>query len=177
MSDNGFQHLINVFAGFCRNTWSKRSIQADYVLNIFANHFRLCAGKINFINDRDDFQVMVKRHIAVCQCLCFDSLCRINDQKSTFTGGQSAADFISKVNMTGRIDQVQLISLSISGCIVHPNSLAFDGYTALPLKLHGVQNLFNHLTLGKNASLFKQAVSKRAFTMINMGYDAEVANL
>ena len=107
----------------------------------------------------------------------FHALRCIHHQQCAFTGGQAAADLISKVDMARRIHQVQLISLAIGGCVVEADSLRLDGDPAFALNVHVIKHLFAHLTFGQPARELDQAVSQRGFAMVDMGNDAEIADV
>ncbi len=76
--------------------------------------------------------------------------------------------------MSRSVDQIQLIVFAVQG-IIHLNSLAFDGDTAFFFQVHIVE----HLVLGNSqgSGMLQQAVGKRAFAVINVGYDAKIANM
>ena len=152
-------------------------IQPDNVLNFLPDFFRLCAGQVTFVDDRDDFEVMVERHIAVRQRLRLDALRRVHHQQRAFARRQRTADFVGEVHMAGRVNQVERVGFAVLGGIVHMHRLGLDGDAALAFQLHAVQNLLHHLALLENARRFQNAVSQRGLAMVNMGDNAEIANL
>ena len=79
--------------------------------------------------------------------------------------------------MTRSIDQIKDIFLSVPGAVFHMNSLAFDRDTPLTFQLHAVKDLFHHFALFKNAGFFKNPVSQCAFSVVDMGYNAEISYL
>ena len=79
--------------------------------------------------------------------------------------------------MTRRIDEVQLIGLSISSVIIEGHALGFDGDSALALDVHGVQNLLLHLSVGEAPAMLDEPVSQRRLAMVDMGNDGEVPNV
>ena len=174
---NCFQHLIDVQAGFRAHARRVGRIQPDNVLNFLPDFFRLCAGQVNFIDDRDDFEVMVERHIAVRQRLRLNALRRVYHQQRAFARRQCTADFVGEVHVTGRVNQVERVGFAVLGGIVHMHRLGLDGDAALAFQLHAVQNLLHHLALLENARRFQNAVSQRGLAMVNMGDNAEIANL
>ena len=78
--------------------------------------------------------------------------------------------------MPGRIDQVQGIIVSVLCPICHMDSLAFDRYASFPLQFHTVKDLFNHLAVLEDAGLFKNPVCQCAFSVVDVRYDAEIAD-
>jgi len=61
--------------------------------------------------------------------------------------------------MTGSIDQVQFIGMSIFGCVIHAHRRGFDGHALLALQVHGIQHLIDHLPVWNSTGQLKQAVS------------------
>ena len=49
--------------------------------------------------------------------------------------------------MTGRIDKIQLILLTVSRLVIQGDALRFNRDAPLLLQIHGVEHLFGHLTL------------------------------
>ena len=75
---NCFQYIFNTDTSFCTAKYSVRSINTDYVFNFFFNMVRVSTGKVNFIYNRDNFQIVVQRQVNVSQSLCFNTLGRVN---------------------------------------------------------------------------------------------------
>ena len=120
---------------------------------------------------------MVERHIAVRQRLRLNALRRVYHQQRAFARRQRTADFVGEVHVTGRVNQVERVGFAVLGGIVHMHRLGLNGDAALAFQLHAVQNLLHHLALLENARRFQNAVSQRRLAMVNMGDNAEIANL
>ena len=63
-------------------------------------------GQIDFVDDRDNLQILLHRQVYVGNCLRLDPLRGIDDQQSTFTGAQAARNLVGKIHMSWRVDQV-----------------------------------------------------------------------
>ena len=59
--------------------------KADEVLDLFDRSFRLGTRQIDFVNDRDQLEIMFDREISISERLCLDTLRRIDDQQRAFT--------------------------------------------------------------------------------------------
>jgi len=70
------------------------SVEADRLLDLFANPFGLRAGQIDLIDNRDQVKAVVERQVGVCESLRFDSLGRIDDEQGAFAGRERTRDFI-----------------------------------------------------------------------------------
>ena len=79
--------------------------------------------------------------------------------------------------MAGSIYEIQDVLLPIFGLVHRPNSLRLDGDAPLPLQLHIVQHLSLHLPTGQQTGMLDDAVRQRGLSMVDVGDDAEVADL
>ena len=77
--------------------------------------------------------------------------------------------------MTGGVNKIKLVGLSVSRDIFQRYALRLDGDSTLPLKIHGVENLLSHLAIGQPTAMLNETVSKRGFTVIDMGNDREIS--
>jgi hypothetical protein len=55
--------------------------------------------------------------------------------------------------------------------------VALDGDSTLPLQIHVVQQLSLHLTLIDGSCKFKKTIGQGTFSVVDVGNDAEVANV
>ena len=154
-----FQYIFNTNTGFRTAEHCVRSINTDNVFNFFFNMVRVSTGKVNFIYNGDNFQVVVQSQVYVSQSLCFNTLGRVNYEQRTFTCSQSTRNFIGKVYVTGGIDKVEHILFAVTCFINATHSLRFNGNTTFTFQIHRVENLFFHFTFGKSAGVFNQSVS------------------
>ena len=81
-----FQHLGNSPALFCAGQNRIAAIQPDDVLKLLPNALGLGAGQIDFVDNRENFKLMIERQIGVGQCLRLNPLGRVNDQNGPFAG-------------------------------------------------------------------------------------------
>ena len=79
--------------------------------------FQIGAREIDLIDDRNDREVIGHRQIHIGNGLGLHSLRGIDEQEGSFASRQTARDFIGKVDVTRRIDQMQGIRLPILGLI------------------------------------------------------------
>ncbi|CRH92299.1 Uncharacterised protein [Chlamydia trachomatis] len=139
--------------------------------------FWIRCWQVNFIDNWQDFQVIIQGQVNICQSLGFNSLCRINDQNSSFTGGQRTRNFIGKVHVSRRVNQVENVGFAVISLVIKLNSIELDGDTTLALQIHRVQELSLHFTAGNCLGLLQNTVSKCGFSMVNMSNNREVTNL
>ena len=77
--------------------------------------------------------------------------------------------------MARRVDQIELVSVSIFRGVVQADAFRFDGDAALALEIHRVEHLLHHLALRKRPGDFEQPVRERGFPMIDVRDDGEIA--
>ena len=111
--DNGFQHIGNAKPGLGRNQNGVGGINADHIFNLLADALRLGGGQIDLVEHGHDFKIVVDGLIDIGQRLRFHTLRSVHHQQRAFAGGQRARDFIGKVHMARRVDQVQHIVLAV----------------------------------------------------------------
>ena len=174
---DAFQHFFNIRAHFGGNARRIHTGNADHVFDLLRNAVRFRRRQVDLVDHRQQFQICLDGKICICKCLCFDALRCIHDQDRTLTGSQRAADLIIKVYMAGRINQIEPIGLSVLRRIVQRNGTRLDRDAALSLDVHIIEQLFFHITHGDSAGLFKNAVSQRGFSVVNMRNDAEIADI
>ncbi len=124
-------------------------LQTNHILNLINDPFRLRAGQVNLIDDRQHVQVMVESKVDVGQRLRLNPLRRIHYQDRAVTGRKAAGYLIVKVDMAGGINQVKNILFPILGPVYNTDSLRLDRNPALPLQIHVVQHLRLHLAAGQ----------------------------
>ena len=79
--------------------------------------------------------------------------------------------------MAGGINQVEDVELTIGGFVFHPGRLELDRDAALPLQVHVVEELLLHVPCRHRAGGLQQAVGQGRFAVVDVGNDAEIANV
>jgi len=75
-----------------------------------------------------------------------------------------------------RVDQIQLVVVPVPCGVRHADRVQLDGDPALPLQIHGIEQLLPHLPLFHGAGGLDQAVGKGRLAVIDMRDDTEVSN-
>ena len=101
---------------------------------------------------------MIEGKVDVCKRLRLDSLRRIHDKDRTVARSKGTAHFIIKVHMSGGIDQIENIFLSVLRLVHRTHRLRFDRDSSLSLQLHIIQNLILHLPLRQKTRLLDNTV-------------------
>ncbi len=77
--------------------------------------------------------------------------------------------------MSRRVDQIELVRVSIFRGVMQPDAFRFDGDAALALQIHRVQHLLVHFALRKRAGHLQQPVRERGLAVIDVRDDAKIA--
>jgi len=73
------------------------------------------------------------------------------------------------------IDQVEFVLLAVQSP-VDGDRPSLHGDAASPFDFQIIQNLFTEFALSDRAALQQQLISQRAFAMVNMSHNAEIAD-
>src|SRR5690606_1978319 len=113
--------------------------QANDVLDLTADLFRLGAGQVDLVDDRDDLEVVVDRQVGVGQRLGFHALRGIDQEQGAFAGRERTGDLVLEGDVSRRVDQVQVVRLTVAGLVVQPHGVRLEGNATLPLEVHAVE--------------------------------------
>ena len=121
--------------------------------------------------------VLLDSLVDIGERLRLDALGGVHHQQRAFAGRQAARDFVGKVDMAGRVHEVQDIGLAILGRVVQPDGLGLDRDAAFLLDIHGIEHLFAHLAIGETARDLDQPVSEGRLAVVDMRHDGKIADL
>ncbi len=79
--------------------------------------------------------------------------------------------------MPGSVDKIQVVDRSIDCLVAQRGRLGLDGDTALPLQIHGIEDLLFHLTIRQSAAQMDDAISQGGFAVIDMGDYREISDV
>jgi hypothetical protein len=79
--------------------------------------------------------------------------------------------------VAGRVDQIEVVDLSVARLVRERSGLRLDGYPTLLFEIHRVQDLLFHLAIGESAATLDQAVSERGFAVIDVRDDRKVSDV
>ena len=71
------------------------------------------ARQVDLVQHRDQLQAGVDRRVGVGDGLGLDALGGVDDQQRALAGGEAARDLVGEVDVTGRVDQVQVVGLAV----------------------------------------------------------------
>ena len=80
----------------------------------------------------------MQREVGVGESLRFHALRCIHHQQGALARLQTARNFISEIDVTWCVDEIQLIEISVISMVVETHRVSLDGDAALPLQVHRV---------------------------------------
>ena len=78
--------------------------------------------------------------------------------------------------MSGSIYEIEDIFVAVVGRIEHAHRGELDGYSALALYIHGVEQLVLHVALRHLTGEFHYSVGKGTFAVVDVRYYAKIAD-
>ena len=149
--DNRLENFVNADPFLGRGQNGTAAIEADNLFNLFSDAFRFGSGQIDFVEHRDNFQVVFEGEVDVGQGLGLNPLGGIDHQQRSFAGDQRSRHLVGKINVAGGVDQVENVVFAVLGLVVHAGGLELDGNAPLPLQIHAVEELGLHLAIADSA--------------------------
>ena len=174
---DGFEHLGHSVAGLGADGQGLRAVQPDVLLDfgLHARHVR--ARQVDLVEDRDDLVVVVEGEVHVGEGLRLDALRGVHDQQRAFAGRQRTGNLIVEVHMAGGVDEVEQVGVAVLGLVGDADGLRLDGDAALALDVHAVEVLVALFAVRHQPGDFEDAVGKRRFPVVDVGDDAEIADM
>jgi len=175
--DDLLQDLRDALAGLGGDAQDVVGVVADQVGHGAAVQLRVGGRQVDLVEHRDDLEVALDGQVGVGERLGLDPLARVDHQQRALARGQAARHLVREVDVAGRVDQVELVGLTVRRRVVHPHGLGLDGDAALALQVHGVEHLAAHVALRHRAGALEDAVRQRRLAVVDVGDDAEVADV
>ena len=177
IGDEVLQNVLDTKPGLRTDWHSVSRINADNFLNLLLHPVWVRLRQIHFVEHWKHFQSLLNRGVTVSHRLRLDTLASIDNQQRAFASGQRPGDLVGKIDVPGRIDEVELIDATVTGRVVQRHTLGFDSDATLPLQVHRIKNLLCHLSLGQPATVLDEAIRQRGFTMVDMSDNRKITNM
>ena len=175
--DDRLQDLVDAQArlGGARDRVAR--VDADHVLDLLLRALGVGLRQVHLVQDRHDFHAEVERRVAVGHRLRFHALARIDHQQRALARGERAAHLVREVDVARRVDQIEVVDLSVTRLVRERGGLRLDGYPTLLFEIHRVEHLLFHLAIGEAAATLDQAVGERRFAVVDVRDDREVSDV
>ena len=79
--------------------------------------------------------------------------------------------------MTGSVDKIEEIFLSVLRGVMQADRACLYGYSALALKIHIIEQLILHLPRADRARSLEQTICERALAVVYMRYYRKITNM
>ena len=142
--------------------------------DLLGHHLGLGGVEVDLVDDRHDGEARLDRLVEVGEGLGLDPLRGVDDEDRALARGERPRDLISEVDVAGGVDEVELVALAVAGRVCHADRLELDRDPALPLEVHGVEDLVLHVALADRPGALEQPIGQRRLAVIDVGDDAEI---
>ena len=176
MRHDFLEHFVDADSRFRRCEHGVVRIESDHVLDLLAHALRLGRRQIDFVDDREDVEIVVDGEIRIRERLRFDALRGVDDEHRAFTRGETARDFVREVDVARRVDQIEDVFVAVARFVAQSDGASLDRDPALALEIHVVEHLLVHLTHLDRAGLLQQTIGERRLAVIDVGDDREVTD-
>ena len=172
--DDGVEQVADADAGFGGDPQGVGGVDADAGLDLLGHLVRVGGGKVDLVDDRQQFEVVLHRQVDVGDGLRLDALGSVDDQQRPVGGGEGFAHLVAEVDVAGGVDQVEDVVFAVLD-VVETDALGLDGDAPLLLDVHGVHHLRLELPRSDGAALLDDAVRQGAFAVVDVGDNGEIA--
>jgi small subunit ribosomal protein S20 len=134
--------------------------------------FRWFGGRqIDLVDHRDDGETGVTCQVVVGEGLRLQPLRGVDQQDRPLAGCQAPRDLVGEIDVSGRVDQVELVAL-----VEQTDRLGLDRDAPLALQVHPIEVLRPHRALIDGVGELEHPVGQRGLPVVDMRHDAEVAD-
>ncbi len=169
--DNGVEHLGNALARLRRDAQNLVGRDSDELRELRRRGLGVRLRQVDLVHDGDDLEIRLDREVRVRDRLRLDPLSRVDEEDGALAGRERARDLVCEVDVTRRVDQVELVPFP-----GHTYGLSLDRDAALALEVHRVEHLLAHLPIGEGLRELEDAVGKRRLAVVDVRDDREVAD-
>src|SRR5690606_12335157 len=111
--DHGLQDLLHADPVLGGGHDGDGGVEADDLLDLLLDLFRVCGREVDLVDDRDDLQIVFQGHVDVREGLRLNPLGGIHHQQGALTGGEGPRDLVREVDVAGRVNQVEHVRLTV----------------------------------------------------------------
>ena len=122
-------------------------------------------------------EVVLHGQVEVGERLGLDALGGVDQKQHPFAGGERPGHLVGEIDMARRVDQVQGVGPAVLGPVGEGDGLALDRDPPLPLDVHVVEDLVLEIPVIHDAGVLDQPVGQGRLPMVDMGDDAEIADI
>ena len=101
-------------------------VGADQVVELLLAALGLGAGQIDLVQDGYDLEPRVEGEEEIGERLRLDPLARVDDEDRSFARGEGARDFVGEVDVSRRVDEIELVVAAVLGVVGHADGVELD---------------------------------------------------
>ena len=171
VAHDALEDVVDPHAGLRRAGNGVRRVNPDHILDFFGRTVGIRALKVHFVQNRNHLDAQVDRGVAVRYGLRFDH------KERTFASGKRTAHFVGKVDVPRGIDEVEFVDFAVFRLVFEGCGLRLDGDAAFALKVHAVQDLFAHFSVGETPATLNESVGERGLAVVDVGDDRKIPDV
>ena len=175
--DDGLEDLVDAEAFLGGAQENVVRIQAQLAFDLLLDPVHVRRGQVDLVDHRDDGEVVLHGQIEVGHGLGLHALGGVHQQQHPLAGGQGPGDLVGEIHVARGVDEVELVFDAVVGGVGQADGVALDGDAPLPFDVHGVQDLVAELAVLHHAGPLDEAVRQGGLAVVDMGDDAEVADV
>ncbi len=173
---NRFEDIFHAETAFRADHQRIVRRNGEHAFDLLFHEVGLRGWQIDFVDHRKNGEIVTGGQKSIRYSLRFDTLAGVDHEQGAFASRKGARHFIGKIDVAGRVDQIQLVCVSVFGVVMEANAFGFDGDATLALQVHGIEDLLVHFALRKRAGHFEQAVGERGFAVVDVRDDTKIAD-
>jgi hypothetical protein len=158
--DNRFQNLRDAGSFLGRDEKGLVGVEAQIFVDLFLYPVDIGGRQIDFVDDRNDLEVVLHGQVEIGQGLGFDPLAGVDQEQGAFAGCQRTRHLIAEVHVAGCIDEIEMIVPAVGGAVGEADGLAFDGDPAFALDIHRIEKLVVKVPVRNDVGGLDQAIAE-----------------
>ena len=114
---DGLERLAHAHAGLAAREHGFIGRNREAFLDLVTDALGIGGRQVDLVDERDDLQVRVHRQVRVGDRLRLDALSCVDDEQHALARCERARDLVGEVDVSGGVDQVELVRLTIIGLV------------------------------------------------------------
>ena len=175
--DDGLQDLAHALARLGRHGEDLVGLGAGELVHLELRLRHVGRRQVDLVEHGDDLEVVLDRQVGVGDGLRLDALRGVDEQHRALAGRERARHLVGEVDVTRRVDEVELVVLAVARAVGDAHGLRLDGDAALALEVHAIEELLLHVARAHRAGELEDAVGQRRLAVVDVSHDGEVADV
>ena len=174
---DGLEQVVDAFAGLTGDAHGVVGGDGKVLLDLGLDLVGMGARQVDLVDGRHDVELGVHGEVGVGDGLRLDALRGVDHEHRALARRERAGDLVGEVDVTRRVDEVELVGLPVVGVVHDAHGIGLDGNATLALDVHGVQQLGLHVALVHRARELENAIGDGGLPVVDVGDDREVPDV